>query len=190
MEWRVWGQVESRVTSEKEVIDVAGKILPGREVCVGRASSDFLTPNQRWSHKATIITIINKRTIKTNTHDSRHLRNCSYVPGTALDDLPELIYLIPNRIIWDYFFLFLIYFFFWSKVELQRCFNYCCRAKWSVIHTHILFFIVFYIMVYLRILNVISCLTVFYSFPGSNLSHLVLNLWGYFENDILTHSFI
>lgn len=84
MEWRVWGQVEGRVTSEEKVVDVAGKILPGREVCVGCTSSDFLTPNQRWSHKATIITIINKRTVKTNTHDSRHLRNCSYIPGTAL----------------------------------------------------------------------------------------------------------
>ena len=115
MEWRVWGQVESRVTSEGKVVDVAGKILPGREVCVGRASSDFLTPNQRWNHKAIIITIINKGTIKTNTHDSRHLCNCSYVPGTALDDLLELTYLIPNTIIWDFFFLFLIFF----KVKLN-----------------------------------------------------------------------
>ena len=34
--------MEGRVTSEEKVVDVAGKILPGREVCVGALHQTFL----------------------------------------------------------------------------------------------------------------------------------------------------
>ena len=49
-----------------------------------------------------------------------------------------------------------LFFFNWSTVDLQ-CVHFCCTAKWFSYTYVYSFFIFFSIMVYHRILNIVSC---------------------------------
>ena len=53
----------------------------------------------------------------------------------------------------------------WLTVDLQSCVNFCCRAKWFSYICIFFFFILFSIIVFLRILNIASgfCLQRVYS---------------------------
>ena len=61
-------------------------------------------------------------------------------------------------------FSYLKKFFYWSIVDLE-CVNFCCRAKWFSYICIFFFFILFSIIVFLRILNIASgfCLQRVYS---------------------------
>ena len=55
-----------------------------------------------------------------------------------------------------FFFLNL---FYWNTLHLQHCVNLCCTAKWfSYTHTYIFLFHILSIMVYYRVLSIISAL--------------------------------
>ena len=53
--------------------------------------------------------------------------------------------------------VFFLDFFYWNKVDLQRCVNFCCTARW-LSYTYITFlFIFFSVMVYHKILKSSLC---------------------------------
>ena len=80
-------------------------------------------------------------------------RNVRIIFGSLFSSFPHLLATKSLRFTLQYFFVF---FLNWSIVDLQCCVNFCYTEKWfRYTYIYTFFFVLFSIMVYHRILNIV-----------------------------------